>query len=61
MLMLANELADDFGVTLGQKIVSDIDQAKLELQAAFLEIDPAVPDRALRRRRPGFFDFNRGE
>src|SRR6185369_2887285 len=36
MLMLANELADDFGVTLGQKIVSDIDQAKLELQAAFL-------------------------
>lgn len=60
-LMLCNELADSFGVTLGQKIAGDILQAKLELQAAYLHINPAVPDRALRVRRPGFYDFARGQ
>lgn len=60
ILMLANDLADEYGITLGQKIANDIAQAKLELQAAYLHINPAVPDRALRVRRPGFYDFARG-
>ena len=60
ILMLASEIADNFGITLGQKMAGDIAQAKMQLQAAFLQINPAVPDRALRVRRPGFYDFARG-
>jgi hypothetical protein len=61
MLMLCSELADDYGVSIGQSLALAIQAAKLELQAAYLNVDPAVPDRALRRRRPGFYDFARGE
>jgi hypothetical protein len=61
MLMLCSELADDYGVAIGQSLALAIQAAKLELQAAYLQVDPAVPDRALRRRRPGFYDFARGE
>ena len=39
----------------------DIREARLELQAAYLVVPPAVPDRALRVRRPGFYDFARGQ
>lgn len=59
-LMLCDELADDYGLAIGQKMAATIVQAKQELQAAYLQINPAVPDRALRVRRPGFYDFARG-
>lgn len=56
MLMLANELADEYGVTLGVKIAGDIQAAKLALQAAYLVVDPAVPDKGLRNRRWGWYN-----
>jgi len=60
MLALAGELADEFGMPIGPSLGQKIEDAKLELQAAYLSSDPAVPDRAIRTRRPGFYDFNRG-
>lgn len=60
ILMLCSELADDFGLTVGQKLAEDIRSAKLELQSAYLVINPAVPDKALRRRLFGWYDFSRG-
>ena len=60
-LMLCSELADDFGLTLGPRIAGDIMAAKLELQAAYLVINPAVPDRAIRRRRLGWFNWSTGQ
>lgn len=59
--MVADELADGFGAPISPDLRMDIMNAKSELQAAYLHVNPAVPDRALRRRRPGFFDFARGE
>lgn len=56
MLMLADELADEYGMTLGVKIASDIQAAKLALQAAYLVVDPAVPDKGLRNRRWGWYN-----
>lgn len=59
--MLCDELALEFQITLGSVLVERINAAKLELQAAFLVVNPAVPDKALRYRRMGWYDFNRGE
>ncbi len=61
VLMLCDDLADDFGMPISADLREDIRQARLELQAAFLTINPAVPDRALRVRRPGFYDWARGQ
>ena len=60
-LMLCSELADDFGLTLSPKLAADIMAAKLELQAAYLVINPAVPDRAIRRRRLGWYNWSTGQ
>lgn len=57
-LLLGYELADNFGVVLTPVAAAAIQAAKLELQAYYLLVNPAVPDRALRRRRFGYFDFN---
>lgn len=59
ILMLCDDLADDFGTPITPDLREDIRQARLELQAAYLVIDPAVPDRALRRRSR--FSFRLGE
>lgn len=61
ILMFCSEVADEFGLAISAKLAEAINQAKLELQAAYLHINPAVPDRALRVRRPGFYDFARGQ
>ena len=59
MLMFCKDLADDQTLPLSASLLSDIMNAKQELQAAYLVINPAVPDRALRRRRAGWIDFER--
>lgn len=59
MLMFCKDLADDYTLPLSASLLADILNAKQELQAAYLNINPAVPDRALRRRRPGWVDFQR--
>jgi len=61
MLMLCADLADEYSVPLGPETSEAIRQAKNELQAAYLVLPPAVPDRSLRVRRPGFYDFARGQ
>ena len=60
-LMLCSELADGFGLTLGPKIAADIAAAKLELQSFYMVINPAVPDRAIRRRRLGWYSWGNGQ
>jgi hypothetical protein len=59
MLMFCKDLADDYTLALSQSLLTDIFNARNELQAAYLVINPAVPDRALRRRRAGWIDFER--
>lgn len=59
MLMFCKDLADDYTLALSPSLLTDIMNAKQELQAAYLVINPAVPDRALRRRRAGWIDFER--
>jgi hypothetical protein len=59
MLMFCRDLADDYTLALSASLMEAILSAKQELQAAFLVINPAVPDRALRRRRAGWVDFER--
>ncbi len=59
--MLCEELSLEFQITLGPLIAERITGAKLELQAGFLVINPAVPDRAIRRRRLGWYSWNNGE
>lgn len=59
VLMMARELAIDWGVAIDPALATEIMRAEQELQAAFLVLNPAVPDRALRRRRPGHYDFTR--
>lgn len=61
ILMLCSELADDFGLTLGAKTADQINSAKLELQSYYMVINPAVPDRAIRRRRLGWYSWNNGQ
>lgn len=57
-LLLCYELADNFGVNLDAVTAAAIVSAKLELQAYYLQVNPAVPDRSLRRRRMGWFNFS---
>ena len=59
MLMFCRDLADDYTLSLSPSLLEAIASAKQELQAAYLVINPAVPDRALRRRRAGWIDFER--
>ena len=59
MLMFCKDLADDYTLALSPSLLADILNAKQELQAAYLVINPAVPDRGLRRRRAGWIDFER--
>lgn len=61
MIVFCKDLADEFSVPLSQSLGVDIDRAIAELQAAYLVIGPAVPDRGLRTVRPGSFDFVRGD
>jgi hypothetical protein len=60
MLLFCRDLAQEYPVVLPPDLGLDIERAKGELQAAYLVINPAVPDRALRRRRPGWFSFENG-
>ena len=59
-IMFCIDLADDYAITLDNDLKDQIREARLALQAAYLNVNPAVPDRALRVRRPGFYDFARG-
>lgn len=60
MILFCKDQADEYQMPISQSLASDINRALLELQAAYLVINPAVPDRALRSRRTGNFDFVRG-
>lgn len=44
ILMLANDLADEFGLTIGQKLAGDIDDARRALQAHYHVPKRAVTD-----------------
>jgi hypothetical protein len=61
MILYCKDLADEFSIPISQSLAADINRAQSELQAAYLVINPAVPDRALRSRRPAWFDFVRGQ
>ena len=61
MLMLCDDLADDFGMPISPDLREDIRQARQELQNCYMVINPAVPDKALRARRLGFFNFRLGQ
>lgn len=59
-LMFCDELADDYGVALSERFMDQIYKAKLALQAGFLVVNPAVPDRALRNRLYGWWTGQSG-
>ncbi|MBS0219141.1 MAG: hypothetical protein JSR91_00215 [Proteobacteria bacterium] len=59
ILMLVNELADDVGITLGEKILNDIDGAKRTLQAAYYLERKAVTDPILQYWPLGRFNYTR--
>lgn len=60
VLMMASKLLEEHPIPVSPDLRMAMANAKNELQAAYLVINPAVPDRALRRRRPGWFDFRNG-
>ncbi len=61
MLMLCDDLADEFGMPITPDLREDIRNAKLELQNCYMVINPAVPDKAIRSRRYGFYNFRWGQ
>ncbi len=61
ILMLCDDLADDFGMPISADLREDIRQARQELQNCFMVIDPAVPDKALRPRRLGWYSWRAGQ
>ncbi len=61
ILMLCDDLADDFGMPISVDLREDIRQARQELQNCYMVIDPAVPDIALRSRRLGWFSWRWGQ
>lgn len=58
-LMLVSELVDDAGLTIGEKLAGEIDDARRALQAFYHVPKRAVTDPALQYWPPGVFDFNR--
>ncbi len=61
MLMLCDDLADEFGMPISPDLREDIRNAKLELQNCYMVINPAVPDKAIRSRRYGWYNFRWGQ
>lgn len=58
-LMLVSELADDAGLTIGEKLASDIDDARRALQAFYKVPVRAVTDPALQYWPAGTWDLDR--
>ena len=58
MLMLCQEIADDFSITIGSFLAGSIKDAKDALVAYYYTIPPAVGDRALMRRTSGYGLWN---
>ncbi len=61
ILMLCDDLADDFGMPISPDLREDIRQARQELQNCYMVINPGVPDKALRPRRLGWYNFRWGQ
>ncbi len=59
--LLCDDLADDYGVNITPDLREDIRNSKLELQNCYMVINPAVPDKAIRSRRYGFYDWRNGQ
>ncbi len=59
--LLCDDLADDYGVNITPDLREDIRNSKLELQNCYMVINPAVPDKAIRSRRYGFYNFRWGQ
>jgi len=60
ILMLCDDLADDFGMPVSVDMREDIRQARQELQNCYMVINPAVPDKAVRSRRLGYYNWRSG-
>lgn len=60
MLLLARELASEYGVELSARDENEIERAKNALQAFYFMPVEAAPDLALRPRVYGRFNFSRG-
>lgn len=61
IMMLCDDLADDFGMPITPDLREDIRQARLELQNCYMVINPAVPDKAIRSRRLGYYNWRWGQ
>ncbi len=59
--LLCDDLADDYGVNITPDLREDIRNAKLELQNCYMVINPAVPDKAIRSRRFGWYSWRLGQ
>lgn len=59
ILMLVDELVDDVGLTLGEKMANQIDDARRALQAFYHVPKRAVTDPALQYWPPGTVDLGR--
>lgn len=60
-LVFVKELAIDYGISLDAATENEIAAAENRLQAYYLVVNPTAPERALKSRRLGAFDFDRGE
>lgn len=60
ILMLADELADNFGVVISPDLRNDIMRAEQQLQAYYYVVPPAKIGRGLLRWRWGLFNVTKG-
>lgn len=62
MLMLCQEMADDYGIPIGPQLASAILDARQSLIAAYYTIPRAVGDKGMMRRTAGYpFNIRNGE
>lgn len=61
VLLLADDMADGYGMLVSQDLRMDITRAEQQLQAAYYSVPPAKTGRGLLRWRWGMFDITRGQ
>ncbi|WP_299109811.1 hypothetical protein [uncultured Bradyrhizobium sp.] len=62
MLLLCQEMADEYAVSISQQLASAILDARQSLQAAYYTIPKTVGDKALMRRTAGYpFNIRNGD
>ena len=59
--MLCEVMSNEYEASMSDKEMEASRNARLELQAAFPPTTTGVVDRSLRRRLPGFYDFQRDQ